>query len=389
MRYEVVIVGAGPGGSSAAYHLAREGVDVLLLEKSSFPRKKVCGEGLTPRATRELYRIGLEEKLSGKYHRLNGVGIYGPYRRGVEGPFPPTPNFPDHGYMIAREELDQLLAEQAQSAGAKFLTDHRVTEPIVEDEKVVGVRAVHDDQMIEVEAEVVIGADGARSTLGESLGLLVQDNRYLAVSVRQYFEGVDVDEDLIRIYPEDKILPGSGWIFPLGEGRANVGVGATNYHITRRRINLKDLFSFFVNESKHASAKLKGATPVGPLEGGLLRVGLGGSRVEYPGLLLVGDAASMANPVSGEGITYALESGQMAAELIMENRASSGRIFHDPKKDSFQKRLTDRYGHYFELGMKSVRWGTHNSFMVPLLFATYHKKSARDWLIRAVLYMRH
>jgi flavin-dependent dehydrogenase len=161
------------------------------------------------------------------------------------------------------------------------------------------------------------------------------------------------------------------------------------YHMHRDNINLHRYFDAFVTESRHASPKLRNARPISPLRGALLRVGLGASLVECPGMLLVGDAASMINPVSGEGITFALETGEMAAEHIIENMIGPRGIHHDPVENSFRKKLLDRYLHYFTLGTRSIRWGNRPTFMRPLLGVLSRNQSRREDAIRALMYLRH
>lgn len=389
MDYDVVVVGAGPAGSSAAYHLATRGARVLLVDKCAFPREKVCGDGIAPRAVRTLYRMGLQDNLEGRFNKFHGFIFAGAGRSVVKNPIPPTPRYPDHGYIIRRVDLDSILLEHARANGAEVWEECRVTAPLVEGGRVIGVKAVRGGEKLEVRAGVVVGADGAHSPLGRAMGLIVNDPLYLGVSVRQYFEGVSDIGDYLEVYPEAAISPGSGWVFPVSETVANVGVGAMLYHIRRDGINLHRFMKTFINETPHAAPKLRGARPVSPVRGALLRVGLGGSRVECPGLVLVGDAASMTNPVSGEGITYALETGQMAADHILGSRMSGRGFHHDPDEDPFRPLLEERYGHYFRKGIRSIRYGNRPAFMKPLLYVMSRSMRRREYMVRALMYLRH
>ena len=390
MDYDVVVAGAGPAGSSAAFHLAKRDVRVLLIDQATFPREKICGDGVAPRAVRTLYKMGLQEQLDGRFNKFHGFRFAGAGKAIVENRIPPTSRFPDHGYIIRRVDLDQILLEHARDSGAEVWEGCKVTGPLVEGGRVVGLRALRDGQEVEIEAKVVVGADGPRSTLGKAMGLLVNNPCYLGVSIRQYFEGVEDIGDYLEVYPEKEISPGSGWVFPVSrDGVANVGVGAMLYHIKRDNINLHRFFETLINDTAHVAPKLKHARPISPLRGALLRVGLGGSKIECPGMILVGDAASMTNPVSGEGITYALETGEMAAEHILDSRMN-GKGFHvDPAQDSFRQKLLDRYEHYFRVGMLSIKWGNRTSFLRPMLAVISRNKRYREDLIRALMYMRH
>jgi flavin-dependent dehydrogenase len=175
----------------------------------------------------------------------------------------------------------------------------------------------------------------------------------------------------------------------VSESVANVGVGAMLYHVRRRRIDLHGMLETFISDTRHAAPKLKNARPISTVRGSLLRVGLGGSRMECPGMILVGDAASMTNPVSGEGITYALETGELAADHILAGRTSGRGIHHDPEEDSFRQEIVDRYGHYFKIGTNCIRWLDRAWLMKPgAAFASRNRKRL-DYVVRALMYMRH
>lgn len=390
MEFDVVIAGGGPAGSSTAYWLARQEVRVLVLDKACFPREKVCGDGVAPRAVRNLYKMGLQEQLDGRFNKFHGFRFAGAGKAVVENRIPATPRFPDHGYIIRRLDLDKILLDHARSHGAEVWEGCRVTGPLVERGRVTGVKALRDGEEVEVVAKVVVGADGPHSVLGQRMGLLVNDPLYMGISIRQYFEGVEDIGDYLEVYPEKAISPGSGWVFPVTrDGVANVGVGAMLYHINRDKINLHQFFDTLINDTEHVAPKMKNAKPIGPLRGALLRVGLGGSKVECGGMLLVGDAASMTNPVSGEGITYALETGEMAADHILASRMNGRGLHHDPDEYSFRERLVDRYQHYFDLGIRSIKWGNRSGFMRPMLAVVSKNRRLREDLIRALMYLRH
>jgi geranylgeranyl reductase family protein len=390
MDYDVIISGGGPGGSSTAYYLAKQGVNVLVLDKAQFPREKICGDGIAPRAVRNLYRMGLRERLDGQFNKFHGFRFAGAGKAMVETMIPPTPRFPDHGYIIKRVDLDKILIDYARQNGAEVREGCKVTEPLVERGRVVGVRAVQDGKEIELTAPVVVGADGPHSTLGSKMGLLKNDPLYLGISIRQYFEGVEDIGDYLEVYPDKAVSPGSGWVFPVTrDGIANVGVGAMLYHMQRDKINLHEFFDTLIHDTPFVAPKLRNAKPISPLRGALLRCGLGGSKVECPGMILVGDAASMTNPVSGEGITYALETGEMAAQHILDSRFANGSFHIDPDEDSFRQKLADRYQHYFNHGIMSIKWGNRTSFMRPMLAFTSKNEYFRRYLVRSLMYLKH
>ena len=389
MDYDVVVVGGGPAGSSTAYHLARRDVRVLVIDKETFPRDKICGDGIAPRAVRTLYKMGLEERLDGQFNKFHGFRFAGPGRTVIETPIPPTPSFPDHGYIIRRVDLDKILLDYARENGAEVWEGCSVTAPLVEDGRVAGVKALRDGQEVEVNAKVVVGADGPHSTLGKAMGLLVNDAHYLGISIRQYVEGAERIGDHLEIYSEKEIIPGSGWIFPVSETVANVGVGAMLYHIRRRRMDLHEMLETFMTDTRHVAPKLKNARPISPARGSLLRVGLKASKVECPGMILVGDAASMTNPVSGEGITYALETGELAADHILASRMSGRGIHHDPQEDSFKQKIVDRYEHYFNTGTNCIKWLDRTWLLKPGVAFASRSRKRLEFVVRSLMYMRH
>lgn len=389
MKYDVIIAGAGPAGATTAFYLAKRDVRVLLLDKAVFPREKVCGDGIAPRAVRSLYKMGLQERLDGKFNKFHGFRFGGAGRM-VENMIPKTYGFPDHGYIIKRYDLDGIILDHARAQGVEVWENCKVTAPLVHEGKVVGVKAVRDGRETELESRIVVGADGYSSPLGKAMGLLVDDPLYLGICVRQYFEGVEDIGDYLEIYPESGVSPGSGWVFPVTrEGIANVGVGVMLYHVQRDRINLHHFYDRLLHDSTFVAPKMRNARPITPLKGAILRLGLGGSKIECPGMILVGDAASMTNPISGEGITYALETGEMAAEHILKSRMS-GKDFHiDPEEDSFRRKLLDRYQAYFRFGTLSVKYANKQMLMRPGLALISRKRLWREQMIRALMHLRH
>jgi menaquinone-9 beta-reductase len=354
MEYDVVVVGAGPAGSSAGYHLAKNGVRPLLLDRAEFPREKACGDGITPRAVRMLYEMGLRDRLEGSYRKMYGYRLSSGKHK-VESRTPDVPGFPDHSYVIRRQELDSILLNHARAAGAEVVEGCKVEAALVEDGRVVGVRGSKDGRGIEVSARVVVGAGGARSIMGKSMDLLGDDPKSQAFAVRQYFEGVENTDDYLEMCCEPSMRPVLGWIFPVSEGIANVGIGAMVSHIQKASLNLNRVFEVFVNDTRMAERMLRGARPISTLRGAPLSWGLWTNEIEKPGLMLVGDAASLTNPLSGEGISYALESGQMASEHILESRENGMVVPHDPCSNPFRTKLVRRYQRVFKRSARLYR----------------------------------
>lgn len=365
--YDVVVVGAGPGGSSAAYYLADNGYSVLLLDKETFPREKVCGDGIAPRAVHSLYRMGLRGELEGRFKRTRGIRFYATRGGMTEVLYPMGSRYPDHGYVVPRRDLDLILLRRAESAGAEFVGGCRVTGLLgPRAGGFPGVTAEREGERVEIAARYIVGADGPSSLLGRKLGLLRDDPLYLGVSARCYMTGAEGVSDFLEIYPEDAIMPNCGWIFPVDEETVNVGVGFMLYARKKKRINLNRAFEDFILRTRHASAKLRRARPLGKLRGALLRVGMGGAVPQRANVLLVGDAASLTNPISGEGITYALESGRWAAETL----AAALRCGDPAILKAYPGVLEWHYRRYFRFGTMAIRYGNNPWFVNPLLYTT-------------------
>ena len=318
-RVDLIVVGAGPGGSATAYYAARAGLEVLLLDRQEFPRDKPCGDGLMPHAAEEVSLMGLGDWLGEPHHgKFSGFSIYTQtayLRQRV-----PPPHHGPHGYVVAREETDARHVARAREAGADLRTGVRATELLRSPAgNVTGVEAVSGGETLHYEAPLVVAADGVGGFAGE--GIKAHQN---SVARRQYFKNVSGPDkqDLHVFITKDMNEHGAGygWVFYFGDGRANVGAGVSTKTLQRTGRNLKDFFDRFLEEPELAGW-LDGAEPEGPAKSWSLKMGMWGAKRYAQGLMTVGDAASMIHPISGEGVGYAIESGRLAAAWAHEARA--------------------------------------------------------------------
>ncbi len=354
---DVIVVGAGPGGSAAAYHLAQAGLDVLLLEKSAFPREKVCGDGLTPRAVKSLIAMGVDLDAPG-WMRNEGLRIIGGGCR-LELRWPELATYPDFGLVRTRLDFDEILARTAQKAGARLRELTEVTGPVRDATgRIVGVtarrvpedpRERHEAPEETYRARVVIAADGVSSRLALSMGLAKRDDRPMGVAVRRYYRSPRTNDNYLESHLElwqgDTLLPGYGWIFPVGDGTSNVGLGLLNTSEAFQGTDYRKLLRAWLAGMPEEWGFTE-ENAVGKVQGGALPMGFNRQPHYKDGLLLVGDAGGVVNPFNGEGIAYAMESGELAADVVNQAlRRGDERVFQ-----RYPAELKARYGGYYTLG---------------------------------------
>jgi geranylgeranyl reductase family protein len=313
---EVVVVGAGPAGSAAAAWAARSGRDVLVVDSAQFPRDKACGDGLTPRAVAELQLLGLSDWLDSRI-RHRGLRMSG-FGADVEVEWP-GPSFPSTGSAVPRLELDDRIRQVAADDGAKMLLGAKAVD--VQHDSSGRVRALVVDDgtgRTEIGCGQLIVADGARSTLGRALGRQWHQQTVYGVAARGYLATPRSNEPWITSHlelrsPEGELLPGYGWIFQLGNGEVNIGVGALSTSKRQADAALRPLMSYYTSLRREEWGF--DGEPRAVISA-LLPMGGAVSGVAGPNWMLIGDAAACVNPLNGEGIDYGLETGRMAVELL-------------------------------------------------------------------------
>lgn len=356
---DVIVVGAGPGGSATAYHLARHGVRVLLLEKTEFPREKVCGDGLTPRAVRQLIRMGVDTSPEAGWLHNKGLRVIGGGIR-LELDWPDLASFPNYGLVRTRLDFDDLLAQRAVAAGAKLQTSVNVLGPVLgADDRVIGVQAEvgPDKEPAAFHAPLVVAADGVSGRFPLALGLAKREDRPIGVAVRRYYRSpAKHDDDYLESWLElrakgsDALLPGYGWIFGLGDGRVNVGLGVLNSSSAFGKTNYRKLLTDWLANTPEDWGMTDESNAEGPILGAALPMGF--NRVPHytRGVLLVGDSGGMVNPFNGEGIAYAMESGEMAAEVVVQALARPAGAERERALMAYPQELKARFGGYYRLG---------------------------------------
>ncbi len=361
-RYDVLIVGGGPSGASCAYWLAEAGWDVAVVEKKHFPREKTCGDGLTPRAVRQLADMGLEGALDGA-HRYRGLRSVA-FGRSLDLPWPKVPGFPTHGYTITRHDLDGLVVGRTERAGATVLQGTEALAPL--DPEPAGgpgalagcagaVVATSGGGPAELRARYVVVADGANSRFGRALGTSRNREYPQGMALRGYYRSDRSGEDMIEGHLDIRdaagnVVPGYGWVFPLGDGRVNVGVGLLSTDRRWKGLNTSRLMDAFVAQAGTAWG-ISPQAACGPATGGRLPMGMAVGPRTGENTLVVGDAGGLINPFNGEGIAYGYETGRLAAAFLGEALGGGGR----ERLEAYEAHLDATYGDYYRVGRAFVR----------------------------------
>jgi geranylgeranyl reductase family protein len=374
---DVVVVGAGPAGAVAAHDLASTGLDVVLVDKAGFPREKVCGDGLTPRSVRQLVRLGVDTSEQAGWVRNKGLRIIGAGMR-FELPWPALASFPDYGLVRPRLDLDELLVRTAVKAGARLYERTTVREPLVDrTDRVIGVLATDaEGRPVRWRAPAVVAADGVSARFALGMGIRRRPDRPMGVAVRRYYRGPRHDDDHLESWLElwdgppgtGDLLPGYGWVFGMGDGTSNVGLGILNTSDAFGRTDYRSMLERWV-AGFPAEWEMSEDTAVGPVRGAALPMGFNRAPLYSRGVLLTGDACGAINPFNGEGIAYAMESAALAAEVVAQGLARRDALGRERAFASYAGALSAAYGGYFALGRQFVHLIGHPSVMT---FAARH-----------------
>ena len=316
--FDVIIVGAGPGGCACALSLAPSGLRIALLEKDAFPRDKICGDALSPDVVNQLGMLpdGAKARFEAMACKvgIHGVRIYSPdtacleigFTRHAEEPF---------GYLMKRWDFDQLLFEQVKACGAITVFENcKATQVVATGE---AITLVAGDRAFE--GKMAVGADGAHSILARHAGVAVEKPHYCA-GLRAYYDNVDGlhEDQYIELHFYGDILPGYFWIFPLPDNQANVGIGMLSSALKDKKVRLKSKLDEIIHEHPNVAPRFRRAQRRGTVQGFGLPLGSKKRRISGERFVLAGDAAALIDPLTGEGIGNAIRSGRIAAAHLLK-----------------------------------------------------------------------
>lgn len=379
-QFDLIIIGAGPAGSAAALFAARNGLNVCVLEKAAFPRDKICGDAISGKSMTILKDLDLMEEVqrlphalvdsitfSNALHDMVNIPLLGDKRNGL----PP-------GLVIRRTVFDAFMADKAKQV-ADLREEHEVRHLIFENEQVIGVKGINhsSNETFELFAPLVFGADGFHSVVARETGLYEHDPQHWVVALRQYYRNVKGLTNEIELHYLDEVIPGYLWLFPADDGKANVGIGMLHLAMKKKKVNLKQAMAKAL-QSDFLKDRFAEAEPLEEPTGWNLPVGSKHRKNYGNGFLLLGDAAGLIDPFTGEGIGNALYSAKIAAQVAARAKAKGD--FSAPFLQQYDQELWQILGDELAVSTKLQRIGR-----IRFLLNFVIKKAAYSQHVREII----
>ncbi|MGI9584426.1 MAG: geranylgeranyl reductase family protein [Acidimicrobiia bacterium] len=380
MSQSVLVVGGGPGGASAAYWLARNGVEVHLVEKKHYPREKACGDGLTPRAVKQLLDMGFDFD-DPSIHRIEGLRAYAGDLK-IEMPWPEHTEYPSWGATMRRADLDGTVAMLAQAQGA-IVEQGTTATPVEENGAITSVQLDNAEGHRSVNPDFVIIADGSNSRVGRGVGAQRRKDFPFGLAVRGYWDSPNSDDRFIESQldirdSKGRAMPGYGWVFPLGDGEINVGAGLVSTFKGWKDINtstILDAYAGSLPEHWEVTETTEHTKPIG----GKLPMSFSVGPKIGRNWVLVGDASGAVNPFNGEGIDYAYETGRMAARYVADAIGGDQRAL-----TGYASELEAVYGDYHRVARVFVKAIGNPAVMRTLTTVGLRSRPLMEWTLKVM-----
>jgi len=350
-EYDVIVVGGGPAGSTCAAVLGKAGHRVLILDKAKFPRDKICGDGITGKSRGFVQKLGLIDEMEESGAIYDGIEIIWP--KGSRTLIKTDDAY--HSYVCKRQIFDNVLFQNARKS-SDVKENFAVSDVIIEDGKVVGVKAtdLSDKSSHDFRSKVVVGADGANSVVATKLGLNKFEPDHRISAIRAYYRNVKNLEKNLEIFFFEKSMPGYFWIFPLPDGQANVGIGMTVTEMQKKKISLQKMMEDEIANNPEIKDRFAGAELVSEIKAWTLPTASSFRKNYGDGFVLIGDASSLIDPMSGEGIGNAMLSANIAAEVIDDAL----------KRKDFS---SNQMKNYYDILWKNLRYEIKTNYMYQKL----------------------
>ena len=379
--YDLIIVGAGPAGSTAALYAERHGLKTLLLDKATFPRDKICGDGISGKAVTILRDLNLFKKVSSlpgsSIHTItfgspDGTEINIDLNRSSRQDFLT-------GFAIRRQIFDAFMFNEAKEAAHTCLEAFTVKELVQENGQICGIRGKQEghNSIEEYRGRIILGADGFNSIVARRTGLYKHHPSHGVIALRCYYQNVKGLTDQIELQYVKEVIPGYFWIFPVEDGCANVGIGMLHKYIKKKKIDLKEALQNVI-ESPQFKNRFADAEPLEKPVGWSLPIGSLHRKIYGNGFMLLGDAAGLVDPFTGEGIGNALYSARYAVEIASE--ACKAGDFSEQLLSRYDRRLWSEIGDELRVSTRLQRIGRFR----PLLNFVINKAS-RSQEIRDII----
>ena len=382
---DVIIVGAGPAGSAAAVILAQMGIDVLLLDKSRFPREKVCGDGIVTASLEIIKQLGIDQN---GFYPIHGVKINSPKNNSVHLQVRSKEPGQDT-CIVPRTVFDTLLMQRALACGSRFECV-TVQNLLFDDERVCGVQGVNNGTTVQLSGRIVIGADGVHSVVARRLHRERQKDRHRLIALRAYLENFEMTPHTVEVYLLNELIPGYLWVFPMGENRVNIGLGMRLDHYKNSTVNLESILNSFLSRPEIKKRFTAGTMIKNIGKWPLHLASQKNIRRSYNGALLAGDAGAWIDPLTGGGICNALITGRIAGQVagnaIRNNRADMDFLrTYEEKTD--QKLNTElRCSYWVQNGLSCfpgiidplVRWAQKSSLLITIANRLYPDLQIRN-----------